>query len=161
MFWTNALIDVLLTVYVIVCALMCLIVLMQRSKQEGLGAAFGGNITSELLGTGTSAFLVRATVWLAALFFILSIGLARLYSQRAVQMEKGSPAQQELLQPVAAPATNAVPVPATASPSATSTTTTSSATATNSTANPVTATPSAPATTKAPAPVAPAKPGAK
>jgi preprotein translocase subunit SecG len=143
--WTNALIDVLLFFYVVVCLLMCLIVLMQRSKQEGLGAAFGGGITSELLGTGTSAFLVRATVWLAALFFILSISLARLYSQRALMLEKGSPVQQELLKPVTPPVTNAAPAAAAVVPTST----------------PMTATPPAPAATNASAPVAPTKPGAK
>ncbi len=113
MFWTNALIDILLFCYVVVCLLMILVVLMQRSKQEGLGTTFGGGVTRELLGAGASAFLVKTTVWLAALFFILSISLARLYSHRVALEEKGSPVQQQLLQPVAPAVPAASPVPAT------------------------------------------------
>jgi preprotein translocase subunit SecG len=101
MFWLNAFIDVLLTFYVTVCLFMILVVLMQRSKQDGLGAAFGGGFTDSVWGAQTSQVLVKTTVVLAALFFILSISLARLYSYRATVAEKPSTLQQELLQPVA------------------------------------------------------------
>jgi preprotein translocase subunit SecG len=101
MYWTNAFIMVLLFAFVVVCALLCLVVLMQRSKQEGLGAAFGGGFTDSVWGAQTSQVLVKATVWLAAFFFILSIALARLYSYRAGLEKQVSPVQQELLQPVA------------------------------------------------------------
>jgi preprotein translocase subunit SecG len=128
MYWTNAAIDVLLFFFVIDCMLMCLVVLMQRSKQEGLGAAFGGGFTESVWGAQTSQVLVKATVWLAALFFIFSIGLARLYSHRASLEKQISPIQQELLQPVApvkstntaAPGNpNPVPVSAAVVPTAT------------------------------------------
>jgi len=100
MFWTNALIDVLLFLFVVNCLLMCLVVLMQRSKQEGLGAAFGGGFTDSVWGAQTSQVLVKTTVWLAAFFFILSISLARLYAHReAVSLEK-SPVQEQLLHPI-------------------------------------------------------------
>ena len=131
MFWTNTLIDILLFFYVIDCAFMGLVIMMQRSKQEGLGAAFGGGFTESVWGAQTSQVLVKATVWAAIFFFIFSIALARLYSHRAVLMEKGSVVQQELLKPVA-------PVPTSTAP---------------------TAAPAIPATT--PAPVAPAKPAGK
>jgi len=107
-FWTNTAIDVLLFIYVIDCAFMGLVIMMQRSKQEGLGAAFGGGFTESVWGAQTSQVLVKATVWAAILFFVLSISLARLYSVRASLMEEGSPVQQELLKPVA-PATPAAP----------------------------------------------------
>jgi preprotein translocase subunit SecG len=100
MFWTNTIIDVLLFLYVIDCVFMGLVIMMQRSKQEGLGAAFGGGFTESVWGAQTSNVLVKATVWAAIFFFILSISLARLYSHRATLMEKGSPVQQELLKPV-------------------------------------------------------------
>ena len=38
----NLLINLLLAVYVLVALLMVLVILMQRPKSEGLGAAFGG-----------------------------------------------------------------------------------------------------------------------
>ena len=97
MYWTNAAIDVLLFFFIVVCGLMGLVIMMQRSKQEGLGAAFGGGFTESVWGAQTSQVLVKATVWLAALFFVLSIGLARLYSHRASLEKQVSPVQQELL----------------------------------------------------------------
>jgi preprotein translocase subunit SecG len=99
MFWTNTAIDILLFFYVIDCVFMGLVIMMQRSKQEGLGAAFGSGMMSDTFGAQTSQVLVKATVWAAIFFFILSISLARLYSVRAAFMEKGSAVQQELLQP--------------------------------------------------------------
>jgi len=92
--------------------------MMQRSKQEGLGAAFGGGFTDSVWGAQTSNVLVKATVWLAALFFIISIGLARLYSYRSSVEHEMSPVQQELLQPVAPvkPAPAAAAVVPTATP---------------------------------------------
>jgi preprotein translocase subunit SecG len=100
-YWTNALIIVLLFAFVVDCGLLCLVVMMQRSKQEGLGAAFGGGITESVWGAQTSQVLVKATVWLAAIFFILSIALARLYSYRTGLEKNLSPVQQELLRPAA------------------------------------------------------------
>jgi preprotein translocase subunit SecG len=113
MYWTNAAIDVLLFFFVIVCGLMCLVVLMQRSKQEGLGAAFGGGFTESVWGAQTSQVLVKATVWLAALFFIISICLARLYTVRAGFEKQVSPIQQQLEHPVA---TSKAAIPNTAAP---------------------------------------------
>jgi len=136
MFWTNTTIDFLLFFYVIDCAFMGLVIMMQRSKQEGLGAAFGGGFTESVWGAQTSNVLVKATVWAAIIFFMLSISLARLYSHRATLLEKGSPVQQELLRPVAPAATNTAPTAAPVAP--------------------------APANASAPpAPVAPAQPAAK
>jgi preprotein translocase subunit SecG len=108
MYWTNAAIDVLLFFFVVVCALMCLVVLMQRSKQEGLGAAFGGGFTESVWGAQTSQVLVKATVWLAALFFIISICLARLYTHRASIEKEVSPIQQQLEHPTAPAKTTSV-----------------------------------------------------
>ena len=64
-FWTNTLIDVLLVIYILDCAFMGLVIMMQRSKQEGLGAAFGGGFTESIWGAQTSNVLVKATVWAA------------------------------------------------------------------------------------------------
>ena len=46
----NALIVFLIVILAIVCLLMIFAVLMQRPKQEGLGAAFGGGITDQVWG---------------------------------------------------------------------------------------------------------------
>jgi preprotein translocase subunit SecG len=154
MVWTNIAIDILLFFFVIDCLLMCLVVLMQRSKQEGLGAAFGGGFTESVWGAQTSNVLVKATVILAAGFFIISISLAKLYSIRAAVLEKGSPLQQELMKPVA-------PVTATPAVVPAPTTATTNATPMTETTVVVPATASATATTNAVAPAAPAKPADK
>jgi preprotein translocase subunit SecG len=100
-FWTNLVIDGLLFVYVLDCVFMGIVIMMQRSKQEGLGAAFGGGITEQMWGAQTSQVLVKATVGATIIFFILSITLARLESHRATLMDEGSNIQQELMRPVA------------------------------------------------------------
>jgi len=122
-FWLNATIDVLLVVYVLDCLFMGLVIMMQRSKQEGLGAAFGGGFTDSIWGAQTSQVLVKATVVAAALFFILSITLARLYSMREATPLPTSSVQTELEKasvPAVAP-TNAAPVTTPAVPTATAT----------------------------------------
>ena len=113
--WTNILIDILLVFYVIDCVFMGLVIMMQRSKQEGLGAAFGGSMMSDTFGAQTSQVLVKATVWAAIIFFILSIVLARLYTSTAATYNQTSPVLQELTQPAAAlptPTNTAPAVPA-------------------------------------------------
>ena len=152
LFWTNLLIDTLLIAYVIVCVLMGLVIMMQRSKQEGLGAAFGGGFTEQVWGAQTSKVLVKATVVLAALFFFLSISLARLYSSRTALQQKGSPVQQDLFKPIAPASTNAL------TPVAPTGTTTSVAAPAPVTPAPASAAPATPATST---PSAPAKPAAK
>jgi preprotein translocase subunit SecG len=124
MYWTNAAIMLLLFAFVVTCGLLCLVVMMQRSKQEGLGAAFGGGFTDSVWGAQTSQVLVKATVWLAAFFFLLSIGLARLYAHRVGLQREISPVQQELLAPVTKPTAvpagaNVVPIPQAVVPTAT------------------------------------------
>jgi preprotein translocase subunit SecG len=80
--WLSISIDLLLVIFVIVCFLMTLIILMQRPKQEGLGAAFGGGVTDQVFGARTTNVLQRGTVYLGSLFFILSLALAVLIGQK-------------------------------------------------------------------------------
>jgi preprotein translocase subunit SecG len=74
--WLSISINLLLVIFVIVCLLMTLLVLMQRPKQEGLGAAFGGGVTDQVFGARTTNVLQRGTVYLGSLFFLLSLALA-------------------------------------------------------------------------------------
>ena len=68
-------INLLVITLVVISLLIILVVMMQRPKQEGLGAAFGGGMTDQLLGAGTTSFLQKATVVLGILFFVLSLVL--------------------------------------------------------------------------------------
>jgi len=91
--WLSISINLLLVVFVIVCLMMALLVLMQRPKQEGLGAAFGGGVTDQVFGARTTNVLQKGTVYLGSLFFILSLTLAILMGKQTKQ--------KSLLEPVA------------------------------------------------------------
>ena len=80
--WLSISINLLLVIFVIVCFLMTLIILMQRPKQEGLGAAFGGGVTDQVFGARTTNVLQRGTVYLGSMFYILSLTLAVLIGQK-------------------------------------------------------------------------------
>jgi preprotein translocase subunit SecG len=80
--WLSISINLLLVVFVIVCLLMILLVLMQRPKQEGLGAAFGAGVTDQVFGARTTNVLQRGTVYLGSLFFLLSLTLAVLIGHK-------------------------------------------------------------------------------
>ena len=61
---------------------MVLIILMQRPKQEGLGAAFGGGVTDQMFGAQTSNVLQKVTVTLAIIFFVITLILAVLVGKQ-------------------------------------------------------------------------------
>ena len=76
------LINFLLAIYVLIALLMLLLILMQRPKSEGLGAAFGGGVTENIFGAQTTNVLVKFTAWLAGIFFALTFALSVLYSHK-------------------------------------------------------------------------------
>jgi preprotein translocase subunit SecG len=78
----NILLGFLIVVLVIISFLLILVILMQRPRQEGLGATFGGNITESVFGAQATNVLEKATVWLVALFFIFTVAIAMIYSHR-------------------------------------------------------------------------------
>ena len=69
-------IKLVIIAHVVVSLLLVLVVLMQRPKQEGLGAAFGAGMTDGMWGARTTDVLQRGTVYLGTLFFILALVLA-------------------------------------------------------------------------------------
>ena len=78
----QTLINFLLAIYVLVALLMLLIILMQRPKSEGLGAAFGGGVTENIFGAQTTNVLVKFTGWLTGIFFALTFTLSVLYAHK-------------------------------------------------------------------------------
>lgn len=58
------------------CALICLVVLVQESKSLGLGASFGGDPGESLFGTSTADVLKKFTAWLAVIFIIACVLLS-------------------------------------------------------------------------------------
>jgi len=75
-------INFLLAIYVLVALLMILVILMQRPKSEGLGAAFGGGVTENIFGAQTTNVLVKFTGWLTGIFFVLTFVLSVMYSHK-------------------------------------------------------------------------------
>jgi preprotein translocase subunit SecG len=109
----NLLINLFLVAFGLVAILMVLVILMQRPKSEGLGAAFGGAVTENIFGAQTTNVLVKFTTWLAGIFFALTFALSVLYAHRSTA---DSALQRELMKQQAAPATTS-PAPGTAQPS--------------------------------------------
>ncbi len=80
--WLQISINLLLVIHVIVCLLLALVVLMQRPKQEGMGAAFGSGLTDQAFGARTTDVLQKGTVYLGSLFFIITLILAILIGKK-------------------------------------------------------------------------------
>jgi preprotein translocase subunit SecG len=95
----SLIITFLLAIHVVVSLLIILLVLMQRPKSEGLGAAFGGGMTENLFGAQTTNVLASATRWLGGTFFVLTLILSILYAKQSTQH---STIQQNLLKQAAA-----------------------------------------------------------
>lgn len=109
----NLLISLLLVLFVLVSALMVLLILMQRPKSEGLGAAFGGGVTENIFGAQTTNVLVKFTTWLAGIFFVLTFALSILNAHKGTA---GSAFRRELMKNQAATSTSPAPGAAKSSP---------------------------------------------
>ena len=81
--WNSIITNVLLVVHVVVCILLCLVVMMQRPKQEGLGAAFGGGMTDQAFGARTTDVLQKGTVYLASILFLVTLILSILVGTKS------------------------------------------------------------------------------
>jgi preprotein translocase subunit SecG len=112
----NLLINVCLVLFVLVAALMVFVILMQRPKSEGLGAAFGGGVTENIFGAQTTNVLVKFTTWLAGIFFALTFALSVLYAHHSVA---SSAFRRELMKNQPAPQTSPAPAGAQSSPGTT------------------------------------------
>jgi preprotein translocase subunit SecG len=109
----NLLINFCLVLFVLVATLMVLVILMQRPKSEGLGAAFGAGVTENIFGAQTTNVLVKFTTWLAGIFFALTFALSVLYAHHSVA---SSAFRRELMKNQAAPQTSPAPAGAQSSP---------------------------------------------
>ena len=147
-------IKILLVIHVFVSLLIILLTLMQRPKNEGLGAAFGGGMTDNLFGAQTTNVLQTITRWLGGIFFGLTLLLSCLYV-RLPNVKSAS--QKELTEKPAVVVPAATPAPAPALPAA-ATEPVVAPTPEAAPALPVPATPAATPAEPAPAPAAPAPP---
>lgn len=110
--------NVVIGVHVLIALAIIGLVLLQHGKGADMGSGFGGGSSSSLFGaTGSANFLSRATAVLATLFFLTSLGLAYLATNKpksgggvldAVKKEMSVPAKSEAQKP-GADATKSVP----------------------------------------------------
>src|SRR6188474_242425 len=112
----NLLINVCQVLFVLVAVLMILVILMQRPKSEGLGAAFGAGVTENIFGAQTTNVLAKFTTWLTGIFFALTFALSVLYAHHSVassafrrELMKNQPAQTSPAPPKAQSSPGASP----------------------------------------------------
>ena len=106
------LITLVLVVQMLSAVAMIGLVLVQHGKGADMGASFGSGASGSLFGaTGSANFLSRSTAVLAAVFFVCTLALAYISSQRGLVggtsiLERAAPA---------ASAASAVPISPSAS----------------------------------------------
>ena len=75
--------NIILILHVIIAVSLVGLVLIQQGKGADAGAAFGGGASGTVFGSqGASSFLTRTTAILATAFFITSLTLTYLASER-------------------------------------------------------------------------------
>jgi preprotein translocase subunit SecG len=76
-------ITLIIVAHVLIALAIIGLVLLQHGKGADMGSGFGGGASSSLFGaTGSANFLSRATAALATIFFLTSLGLAYLASEK-------------------------------------------------------------------------------
>jgi len=76
-------ITLIIVAHVLIALSIIGLVLLQHGKGADMGSGFGGGASSSLFGaTGSANFLSRATAVLATIFFLTSLGLAYLASEK-------------------------------------------------------------------------------
>ena len=131
------LLGILTFVLILVSLFLVLIVLMQKSKDGGMGATLGGGAAEAAFGADTTNVLSQATKYSAILFFVLTFALylGRIYEHKHAKEAAGSalptiavpatPPATTTSAPATAPAValpapvNVTPAPATTTPAAT------------------------------------------
>lgn len=94
----------------LICAVaLILIILIQKGRGGGLGAAFGGGLASGLLGSKTGDFLTWVTVVLVGIFLTLAVVMAKFYKPTISDFGAGVP--QRTAPPPAQPESSRLPAP--------------------------------------------------
>jgi preprotein translocase subunit SecG len=156
----SILLGILTFILILVSLFLILVVLAQKTKDSGVGAALGGGAAEAAFGAETGNVLTRMTKYSAIIFFVLAftLYLGRIYERKVARSAAGDalPGIAESAVPPAPvpgafPGVGTAPVeaPISTTPSVTVPTTTPAADSTPA------ATPAAPATTPAEAPKTP------
>ncbi|NCA81775.1 MAG: preprotein translocase subunit SecG [Opitutae bacterium] len=81
---SSILISILLIVEVLAAFLLVVVILAQKSKDQGLGMAFGSGMGESLFGSRAGNVLTRMTITLATVFMLTTIVLGILFANRSV-----------------------------------------------------------------------------
>lgn len=105
--------GILTFILILVSLFLILIVLMQKSKDGGMGATLGGGMAEATFGAETGNVLSRSTIVASVLFFVLAMALylGRIYERKHVSAAAGS-----ALPTIAVPAAPKSAAPTTATP---------------------------------------------
>ncbi len=128
----SILLNLLTAVLILVSLFLILVVLAQKAKDGGMGAALGGGAAEAAFGAETGNVLSKSTIYAAVLFFVLAFTL---YLGRIYERKHGGADAGNALPSIAAPAATAaaaanataapgVKVPAATTPAATTAPTT-------------------------------------
>lgn len=113
-------------IHVITALVLISLVLLQDSKGDGVGGAFGGGTSNSVLGaTGATTLAQKMTRWAAIVFAVTSISLTAL-SRKPKSVVEDLPAAPAATAPAAPTDANATPADAAASTTTTVSTTTTS-----------------------------------
>jgi preprotein translocase subunit SecG len=82
--------QLLLILYVLVCAAMIGLILLQQGKGADMGASFGSGSSQTMFGpAGSGNVLTRGTAIFATAFFVISLGLAMIAKDKAEEARSG------------------------------------------------------------------------
>jgi preprotein translocase subunit SecG len=111
---------IILVVHILLAAFIVGLVLLQRGKGADAGAGFGAGASGTVFGArGSTTLFSRMTAVFAALFFITSLSLTYLGTQRSSEPTSVLERAAKAATPVATPASAAPPAqPAPATPAA-------------------------------------------
>lgn len=91
--------SVAAVLFLICSVVLVLVILIQKGKGGGLGAAFGGGLTSGILGSKTGDFLTWVTIGLVSVFLILAVVMAKFYKPTISDFGQGQVRQEEPISP--------------------------------------------------------------
>jgi preprotein translocase subunit SecG len=89
--------NLIAVVFLIGAVALILIILIQKGKGGGLGAAFGGGLASGILGSKTGDFLTWVTIAMVGVFLALAVVMAKFYKPGISDFDAGQPQQTQQL----------------------------------------------------------------
>lgn len=112
------LLGILTFVLILISLFLILVVLAQKSKDGGLGAALGGGAAEAAFGAETNNVLSKATIYSSVLFFVFAflLYLGRIYERSHANAAAGSALPSITVPAAPAPAPTAKNAPATSAP---------------------------------------------